>query len=367
MSVQTDRQISLSFHYDFLPDRILDDPTAARRRIRLMQAAGVSTVWLDTFIYGVWQNSFEDIRRAKAILEDEGFAVQALNVPLGHGSNALNGNETDPSLPATWHNRVDAEGRMLGTTTCVDETVIADSRAAAEALYELGFTRLFYDDDLRMGSWGPRLQGCFCDRCLSRFYKQFPRFDGISRGDIVRQATPGSELWDAWCTVQCDSVIRFLDETTPAGMTPGIMVMHNGDRRHGLDIPRIKEHFPNALFRVGEGHFDDGSFLHPAGRPAVETCIRKHLSLIGSVEHAFSESTTYPVGALSPANWIEKIRLEIRCGLRNIFLMSGLVFLTEPYWEALAAARSELEELAAATPLPLLDGTLREEDFVWHL
>ncbi|MBQ9960080.1 MAG: hypothetical protein IJP01_06955, partial [Oscillospiraceae bacterium] len=61
-----------------------------------------------------------------------------------------------------------------------------------------------------------------------------------------------------------------------------------------IDIPRIKKAFPNALFRVGEGHFDDGSFLHPSCRPSIETCIQKHLSLIGSVENAFSETTTYP-------------------------------------------------------------------------
>ena len=189
----------------------------------------------------------------------------------------------------------------------------------------------------------------------------------MSRTDIVRLGVPGSEVREAWETIQCDAILRFLDETTPEGMTPGIMVMHNGDRRHGLDISRIKEHFPNALFRVGEGHFDDGSFLHPSCRPAIETCIRKHLSLIGSVEHAFSETTTYPVGALSPSNWVEKMRWEIGCGLRNLYLMSGNVFLTDPYWEALIAAREELEELAASTPLPTFDEPTAADDFVWHL
>ena len=185
--------------------------------------------------------------------------------------------------------------------------------------------------------------------------------------DIATTATEGDDLWNAWTDIQCDSILRFLDETTPEGLTPGIMVMHNGDRRHGLDIPRIKSHFPNALFRVGEGHFDDGSFESPLSRPSIETSIKKHLSLIGSIENAFSETTTYPVGALSPEHWIEKMRWEIRCGLRNLFLMSGNVFLTDPYWEALIEAREELEALAEATPLPVLDGTPCEDDFVWHL
>jgi hypothetical protein len=144
------------------------------------------------------------------------------------------------------------------------------------------------------------------------------------------------------------------------------MVMHNGDRRHGLDIPGIKKAFPNALFRVGESHFADWNFSEPLGRPALERSVRKHLALIGSVENAFSETTTYPVGALSPANFVEKIRWEIGCGLRNIYLMSGNVFLPDPYWEAVIAARDELEYLAASTPLPVLDGTPLDEDFIWH-
>ncbi|MBE6585032.1 MAG: hypothetical protein E7645_00735 [Ruminococcaceae bacterium] len=358
--------VPLTFHYDFLTSLVLTDPDFPRK-IKLMKRAGVKTVWLDNYIYGEWQNSLEDARRAKAMLEDEGFEVQAICVPLGHGSNALNGDEADPTLPDAWQNRLDAHGNRQGTTTCVDDTVISWYKEAVQIHKDLGFTKLFYDDDLRMGSWGPHLQGCYCPRCLDRFYKKYPQYDGMKPPDIVTYAIEGDDLWNAWTDIQCDAILRFLDETTPEGLTPGIMVMHNGDRRHGLDIPRIKAHFPGALFRVGEGHFDDGSFGSPLCRPSIETCIKKHLSLIGSVENAFSETTTYPVGALSPENWIEKMRWEIRCGLRNLFLMSGNVFLTDPYWEALIAARAELESLAEATPLPVLAEAPCEDDFVWHL
>ena len=358
--------IRLNFHYDFLTSYVLEDPTFFRVKVPLMKAAGVRTVWLDNYIYGEWQNSSEDARRAKAMLEEEGFEVQAICVPLGHGSNALNGDAPDPTLPAAWQNRMDCEGNRQATTTCVDDVVIDWYREAVQVHRELGFTKLFYDDDLRMGSWGPHLQGCFCERCLSRFYARYPAFDGMSRRDIVRLGVPGSDVRNAWESIKCDAVIRFLTETTPAGLTPGVMVMHNGDRRHGLDIRRIRALLPDTLFRVGEGHFDNASFAHPQARAAIETSIRKHLSLIGSVERAFSETTTYPVGALSPENWVEKMRLEISCGLRNLFLMSGNVFLTEPYWEALIAAREELEALAEATPLPDLT-VAHDEDFVWHL
>ncbi len=358
--------IPLEFHYDFLTSLVLTDPDFPRK-IKLMKRAGVRTVWLDNYIYGAWQNSLEDCRKAKKMLEEEGFEVQAICVPLGHGGAALNGGEdADPTLPPDFRNRVDAYGNRQGTTTCVDEAVIKNYREAMAIHKELGFSQVFYDDDLRMGMWGPHLQGCYCDRCLARFYKKYPQFNGMSREDIAATATEGDELWNAWTDIQCDSIIRFLRETTPEGMTPGIMVMHNGDRRHGIDISRIKEVFPDALFRVGESHFGDHNFTQPMARPALERSVRKHLALIGSVKNAFSETTTYPVGALSPANWIEKMRWEISCGLRNIFLMSGNVFLTDPYWEALIAARDELEYLAASTPLPVLDGRPLKEDFIWH-
>ena len=89
------------------------------------------------------------------------------------------------------------------------------------------------------------------------------------------------------------------------------------------------------------------------------------MTLIGSPESAFSETTTYPVGALSPENFVEKMRLEIDCGLRNIFLMSGTVFLPNPYWEAIAAALPELRERAARTPLPDLSEPMPE--FIWQI
>ena len=360
-------QIPLNLHYDFLTSYIINDPDFFTKKVPYMKAAGVKTVWLDNYVYGEWQNSLEDCRRAKTMLEDEGFDVQALCVPLGHGSNALNGDEADPSLPATWQNRVGADGQRQGTTTCVDDVVIQHYREAMQIHKELGFTQIFYDDDLRMGGWGPQLQGCFCDRCMDRFYHKYPQFDGMSRTDVVRLGVSGSEVRDAWETIQCDSILRFLTETTPEGVTPGIMVMHNGDRRHGIDIPRIKEAFPNALFRVGESLFNDLGFESPKSRSFLERSVRKHLALIGSVDHAFSETTTYPVGALAPHNFVEKIRWEIGCGLRNIYLMSGNVFLTDPYWEALTAAREELEALAEATPLPILDGTPLSEDFIWNI
>ena len=55
----------------------------------------------------------------------------------------------------------------------------------------------------------------------------------------------------------------------------------------------------------------------------------------------------------------------IRCGLRNLFLMSGLFFLDDSYWIAIAKAFPELQALAQNAPAPV-DGT-NEDAMIWHL
>lgn len=83
----------------------------------------------------------------------------------------------------------------------------------------------------------------------------------------------------------------------------------------------------------------------PGGQESLANGVRNHLALIGG-NPAYSESTVFPAAAMSPENWLHHIRLEISLGLRNIFLMSGTWFFTEPYWNALAKALPQLNELS---------------------
>ena len=325
--------LPLTLNYDFSPNTVLYDPDFGHKLDR-MRAAGVSSVWLGGFFYGRWEASPEDIARAKTRLEEEGLYVGALSIPLGHGGQAF-----DPSKPAEsktgdgWQPRVDAAGNPWPNTSCPRHA---------------------------------KVLGCFCDDCMNSFRAAYPAYGDITRAELAARLAAGDAvLTDAWETFQCDSILQFLEQATPEGVIPCPMVMHNGDRRHGLDIRRIRARFPDAIVRVGEGHFSDESFLHPVGRAAIAASIRRHMTLIGSPEYAFSETTTYPVGALSPENFVEKMRLEIDCGLRNIFLMSGTVFLPDPYWEAIAAALPELRERAARTPLPDLSEPMPE--FIWQI
>ncbi len=354
----------LHFHYDFEPRAILQAPDAARR-IAWMKQAGVETVWLDAYVYGTHLATEQELIDAKNLLEQHGFEVQVLTVPVGHGGGALLGDGGDPGIPSAWQSRINAVGQPVAAASCMrSEKMLQDSRDVAQRYCELGFTKIFFDDDLRTGPWGPALQGCCCPACMQAFSQKYPQYVHLTAPEIFAKATEGDDLWNAWSDAQCDAVLGFLEQTVPDGMTPGVMVMHNGDRRHGLDIARIKKRFPNALFRVGEGHFEDASFTHPLATDSIAHSVSTHLCAIGSSENAFSESTVYPENALTPEHLVQKLRLEISLGLRNLFLMSGLFFLGEPYWQAIAAARPELEALAERMPIELSD---TPDDFIWQL
>ena len=49
---------------------------------------------------------------------------------------------------------------------------------------------------------------------------------------------------------------------------------------------------------------------------------------------------------MSIENFIHRMNTEVELGLRNIFLMSGTWFYSEPYWRAIWENREALEEKA---------------------
>lgn len=336
--------MQMKLNYDYSAHKILHDPEW-QHKADLMKRAGVQRMWLGGYFYGSWDSDPEEISKVKRMLEEEGFEVEAIDLPFGHGGNALD--PSDPNIRLEtgngWRLRRDRYGRILPNTTCISEKSILDSVEAVKILKQIGFHEIFYDDDLRLAMWGPEIQGCFCPECLSSFRQIVPGFtpDMLEKDPEVRER---------WYDFQCDHVLEFLKAVTIPGIRSGIMVMHNGDQRHGLDLKKLHEEMPDLFFRVGEGHFNDISYCAPEGKESLSRSIHNHLSLIGDAE-VYSESTVYPMGALSTDNWIDKIRLELSCGLRNIFLMSGSRFLTDDYWEALIQNKVSLEEEALKLPV----------------
>lgn len=359
---------NLKINYSIGAKTVLHDP-GIEIMLSEMKAAGVDVLWLFCYFYGHYNSSFEEMRPAKKVLEDHGFEVQAINVPLGHGGNAFDpsDNSVDLSIGEGWFNRVDINGNRQSCCACLTEKVIEDTKKVALSIRDLGITQIFYDDDLRLAHWGKNIQGCFCDNCITQFNKTIKAdFSRETLKDIIKKDNPDEiekATIEAWMDYNCDKIIRYLQEVTVDGITSGIMVMHNGDRRHGIDIKRIRAEVPGTLIRVGEGHFDDKAFEHEDAQASLTASISTHLALAGDTGICYSESTVYPKFALTPENWIEKMRLEIKLGLRNIFLMGGTWYLAPEYWKALRDALPEMNELAVNTPEPKHEVM----PFVWQL
>ncbi len=336
----------ISIHYDVSARDVLTHPDFPRR-LNMIKRAGVQHLWLGGYFYGHHESEPEQLDRARKRILDEGFHTGVISLPVGHPGNSLNPDDPtlDLAIHPEWRYRVGRQGKKEYFCACIDETMTRHNRAAAIEYAQMGFTRHFFDDDLRMGNWGNEVRGCFCDSCIEKFNHRTGMH--LSRLQLSAAIDADPAVREAWIQFSCDKLTSFMRDTVVPGMQSGIMVMHNGGRNHGISIPDIKMAVPGCLFRVGELHFDDASYTAPGGRESLSASVKNHLALIGD-NPAFSESTVFPAAALSPENWIDKLRLEITLGLRNIFLMSGTWFFTDPYWLALQRALPELNDLADA-------------------
>jgi len=332
--------------YNCSANVVLNDPDWSKKAA-IMKKAGVSRMWLFGYFYGSWETSPEDVARAKKILEADGFEVKAINVPFGHGGNALD--PGDPNFRSDigegWRETWNKKGQVQENTTCPNDKAISDTRDVILTLKQLGIDEVFFDDDLRFGQWGPATQGCFCPDCLEKFRNIYGSF---SVDDIDRDHA----LTAAWKHFQCENLTNFVQKVSVDGVKLGVMVMHNGDERHGIDIKMLKERVPGVFFRVGEGHFHNEAFEADVGKPSIARSISNHMALIGDNTNTWSESTVFPKNALTPANLVEKIKLELHTGLKNLYLMSGTVFLDDAYFNAIADALPLLQEIDAQTTSP---------------
>lgn len=333
----------ISINYSISARDVLTHPEFSTR-LKWMKQAGVKHLWLFGYFYGHHESDPEQIYRARILLENEGFQTGVISLPVGHPGNSLN--PDDPSLDLAihpkWHYRIDRQGRNEYFISCIDEAMISCNHAAAVEYAQMGFSRHFFDDDLRLGNWGSQIGGCFCDHCIEQFNLQAGL--KLTRERLTAALDHDPKIQEAWIRYNCDKLTGFMRRTMISNMQSGIMVMHNGGPQHGISIPDIKAAVPDCMFRVGELHFSDQSYATIEGQKSLADSVRNHLALIGD-HPAYSETTVFPAAAMSPENWLHRIRLEISLGLRNIFLMSGTWFYTEPYWKALAAALPYLNEL----------------------
>ncbi|MFC5406219.1 hypothetical protein [Cohnella soli] len=314
-----------------------------------IKKAGIEKIWIAGFFSGKMVD-IEELKQAKAFAELHGLEVGAVTIPIGHPGNALNPDDPDLDLeiPKHWHYRVDKNGETVYYCGAIDACLIEDNGKAAKLLRNAGFKEVFLDDDLRAGNFNEYIEGCYCDTCVAEFNTTYGRQE--TRETLLAQITYklDTELMKDWVAFQCVKVTDVVKATDIEGVQPGIMVMHFGDERHGIDMPSIREQIPNTLFRVGEYQFNDKRFTNPHSKAEELLGILYHLSFIDK-EFAYSESTIFPPRSLKEHNLVYKAKLAITAGLENVLFMSGTWVLDDSYWHAIADALPVLRELDRAT------------------
>jgi len=309
----------------------------------LIREAGVTDIWMASFIQGRWFHTPEELKQAAEFLKTEGFNSHVLTVPLGHPGNAIDPN--DPSLSELkkgWKNACAYDGTLYSGTS-IHEPVTRDNVAASKRLAAAGFDKLFLDDDFRLARSPGQIGGCFCDDCKKDFLSKygFGESDWNELLNAVKERKPVKVL-RSWTEYNCDKeydMFKAMQDATP-GMQTGIMVMYLGSEKAGIALDKYR----NSLFRVGEEHFNDQSFGSVKGKTDELFSSLFHMRF-AQPELAFSETTSYPAAALSAKNIAAKLNVSLISDVRNTMFMSGLPPLPADRWPVLKPAMKKNAEL----------------------
>lgn len=322
----------MNLHYS-LDSAVVLDTERGEALLGMLKDAGVDHIWLWGYFFGKLWSPIKEMKKAAEKLRSLGFEVGVIQLPVGHPGNGLNPEDDslDLKIPDHWNYRIDREGKEVFYCADINDQMIADNLASIQLMQKAGFDRFFIDDDLRMGNWGTDIQGSFDETSLAEFNDRFGW--KVSRAVLSDELIEGgqSAIKKDWITYNCGKVTRFMAEMAGSGAQLGLMVMHLGDERHGIDIAEIKQNVPDCLFRVGESHFADSVFETPQDKADELFSVLYHLDRMGR-ENAFSETTIFPPNALSESNFIFKAKMALAAGVQNILFMSGTWLITERYW-----------------------------------
>jgi len=327
------------FHISLQYEAWKDNPEL----IDIMKNAGITDVWMGSFLQGKWYHTPDELRRYGDFLKSKGFSPHVLTVPLGHPGNALD--PSDPTLSTmkkNWKNACTYDGKLYSGTSIhppiVEENIDAVERLAAE-----GFDTLFLDDDFRLARFPGHIGGCFCDDCKKEFLANYGF--GNSEWEILIESVAKrnpSKVLRSWIEYICDkeyNMFKALQDATPQ-MEIGIMVMYLGSEKAGIALDK----YGDVPFRVGELMFDDKGFGRVKGKTDELFSSLFHRRFI-KPELAYSETTTYPEDALSAKNMAAKLTVSLLSDVRNTMFMSGINAFPIEYWKTLAPAMKKSAEL----------------------
>ena len=321
--------------------------------IGIMKEAGISDVWMGSYLQGKWYHTPKELKESANFLESKGFHPHVLTVPLGHPGNAID--PTDASWSErkhNWKNACNFDGSLYSGTS-IHPPVVEDNIEANKQLAEEGFDVLFLDDDFRLARYPGAIGGCFCNECKNEFLQKYnyPAADWSLLIDSVEKRDP-TKILRSWVEFICDKeydMFTALQKATPQ-MEIGIMVMYFGAEKAGIDL----EKYRSVPFRVGEMMFSDKDFGRVKGKTDELFSALFHMRFIRP-EMAYSESTAYPQDALSPKNMAAKLSVSLLTDVRNTMFMSGIQPFPIEHWKALAPAMKKSarihEEIAGLKPV----------------
>ncbi len=304
--------------------------------INTMKNAGITDVWMGSFLQGRWYHTPEELKASAAFLKRNGLNAHVLTVPLGHPGNALDPSDTSWSeSKKSWKNACTYDGKLYSGTS-IHSPVVEENVAAVKALAQAGFDKLFLDDDFRLARYPGQIGGCFCDDCKKDFLEKtgYPPAEWDLLIEAVANRNP-TKMLHSWLDYNCDKEYRMFTALQNAApeMTVGIMVMYLGSEKAGIALDK----YGNVPFRVGELMFGDKSFGRVKGKTDELFSALFHRRF-ARPELAFSETTTYPENALSAKNMAAKLTISLLSDVRNTMFMSGIKAFPVSYWATLGPA-----------------------------
>ena len=315
--------------------------------------AGVAEVWQVGYFYGHWYDTIDNLKAGKRQVEEAGLAWRSITCPFGHPGDSLGDSSGNTPLtsPKDWKIATRPDGSHYRGTSWHPRT----TRENVEAIRQMAALdpgMLFLDDDFRLAISPGQIGGCFCDWHKKRFIERTgfssSQMDALLDDVKNRHLTSALREWVEFC---CDDLTACFNAQQAAAdnITVGPMVMYFGSEKAGIRLTDYKD----VPFRVGEGHFDDNSFGKVKGKTDELFSVLFHRRFV-KPEWAYSETTAYPVDALSAENVAAKMVITTIADVRNTMFMSGMTPFPIEYWETLGPAmrrQAEIHRKIAGAPL----------------
>jgi len=315
-------------------------PESAEFR-EIWKEIGLRDLWCTAYYPDRYANTWEKMYQGRDFLQNEGFNVHWVGLPLGHpkpvirdeNGNITNAADTDglPSGAGKFSTEVSGyEHWGISLHENAEKKNIEAIRGIQE---NLGSCEYFLDDDFRLACSPYGMGGCICEDCQADFLQK----TGLSKDqweDVLHdlQENRDTKLLRLWVDYTCDNLthcFRSMQEAAPS-VDLGIMVMFLGSERAGIRL----DDYRGALFRVGELMFEDSGFDPPKGKTDELFSVLIHRRFTGP-ERAFSETTMYPAvtQSLSKENMAAKMTISTIADVRNSMFMTGDAPIPIEYWK----------------------------------